>query len=853
MKNFLLLTLSLLLSVGLAQARNTPTDTVQMYTQGSAPGSPLAGSVYTYFLTGDGFPYWKNSSGNVFGYLYSANALTQYGLLVGDGTRSPSVLSAGSNNTVLVGNTGGNPSFRQILNADVDAATDIDATKIQEANGASNGGVLTTAAQDIGGEKRLLNALGMKHVSTPANPSAGHMKVYCKSDDKCYKLNSSGDESELGAGGGGGSGGINFITLDSSFLPNKQESSNFENTIGEFTAFADTASATPTDLTGGSPTVTCTRTTSTPLNGAGSLLVTKDAADRQGEGCSAPFYVPPGYRGKQAEIMFPISISGSVVAGDFQVYVYDVTNSQLITPFNKELLGNQIHARFDIPATMAQGRLGFYFASTSAAAVTAKIDDIFAGFKDATYGFHGTEPITVTPTSSLSTNVTHTGKYRRLGDAMEYRFQLTFTGASDNVTWTEDIPSGFTIDTSRLPNVSNETHLGWCRLESQGSFYAVQILYNSSTSLAFRYQQTASGSNPIAVKADGAINGASIFANGDSVDCVTDLLPISGWSSGVTMAESSSFNISNIIANGTRVTTAPAKLGEYRALIKDNAARTFSDNAPGSAPNGTDGMRIYGTNGTGAGTSGQTNRWEFFVGKNKVVKPLFYSSSGKSGRLETDYMLYATDGVESGISTSYDTTTGIYTVALPVFGSSTTRYVGRSRSSGTAATSDATSGYFDLLVSENALAVGYQSPRSEVTVDSGNGYGSTNTHIRRYSNTRKSVGQAITYADSSTAGGSFTINEAGIYSISRHDGHSTQSNYIGITVNDSAMTTAVASLTYAQGLRAAFGGAQTGVATWVGWTGYLNAGDIVRAHDASSGACDFSDAKSMLTIVKVSN
>lgn len=800
MKNFLLLTLSLLLSVGLAQARNTPTDTVQMYTQGSAPGSPLAGSVYTYFLTSDGFPYWKNSSGNVFGYLYSANALTQYGLLVGDGTRSPSVLGVGTNNTVLVGNTGGNPSFRQILNADVDAATDIDATKIQEANGASNGGVLTTAAQDIGGEKRFIDAVGMKHVSTPANPSAGHMKVYCKSDDKCYKLNSSGDESELGAGGGGGSGGINFITLDSSFLPNKQESSNFENTIGEFTAFADTASATPTDLTGGSPTVTCTRTTSTPLNGAGSLLVTKDAADRQGEGCSAPFYVPPGYRGKQAEIMFPISISGSVVAGDFQVYVYDVTNSQLITPFNKELLGNQIHASFDIPATMVQGRLGFYFASTSTSAVTAKIDDIFAGFKDATYGFAGgggvdeTSLFSVVGLGTISNNKFYT---RRVGDhaCVDFYFKA---GTATATTAYIQLPSKYQIDSSFYASTTNAKSFGSgfrVNVSSATNTSTVALFYDGSTTDKLFFSGADGGSGAFA-----KINGNSISNNNDGWSWSNVCFKVAGQDSGVTMAESSSRWISSVLANGTRVTSTPTALGQWRTYTKGSSAVSGSDNAPSTSPSATDGMRIYCVNYATGGTSGQPNRWEFFIGKGRnpqsVVAGLQpYSSTGRTGTVDVNKYANATEW--SGLSVGYDPTTGVMIVdAMDMDSTVTTRTCGRTIPVNGGGRSAVTDLYFDVLIAENALAVGYQSPRSESFFYVGNGHGSTNTKIRNFTNV-VNVGTAITGAVSATLGASFTINEPGIFEFVCTDARVAGSEDVGFSVNSSQLTTNVASITQA--------------------------------------------------------
>lgn len=140
---------------------------------------------------------------------------------------------------------------------------------------------------------------------------------------------------------------------------------------------------------------------------------------------------------------------------------------------------------------------------------------------------------------------------------------------------------------------------------------------------------------------------------------------------------------------------------------------------------------------------------------------------------------------------------------------------------------------------------------SEVTVDSGNGYGSTNTSVRRYTNIRKNVGSDITYADSATAGGTFTINTTGRYAVSRHDGNTGTMGYIGIVVNGTALSSAVGTLTYAQGVRALAGGAQSGVPEPVTWTGNLTTGDVIYMQDAGNTACNFTDARSMVTVARL--
>jgi hypothetical protein len=65
-----------------------------------------------------------------------------------------------------------------------------------------SGYVTLSADETITGAKTFDKALGMKHIATPSNPASGYKKVYFKSDGKLYKLDSSGVETEVGAGSG---------------------------------------------------------------------------------------------------------------------------------------------------------------------------------------------------------------------------------------------------------------------------------------------------------------------------------------------------------------------------------------------------------------------------------------------------------------------------------------------------------------------------------------------------------------------------------------------------------------------------------------------------------------------------
>ena len=137
---------------------------------------------------------------------------------------------------------------------------------------------------------------------------------------------------------------------------------------------------------------------------------------------------------------------------------------------------------------------------------------------------------------------------------------------------------------------------------------------------------------------------------------------------------------------------------------------------------------------------------------------------------------------------------------------------------------------------------------SMVRLNTANGYGSTNTKIRRFTNTVTNTGSDITYADSATNGASFTINTSGIYSISYSDNFNA-ADYNGISLNMSGGTTAITNLTISQILSV---GASAGSssAACCSWTGYLTAGDVVRPHTFGSASGSVTGAQHF-TIARV--
>lgn len=116
-----------------------------------------------------------------------------------------------------------------------------------------------------------------------------------------------------------------------------------------------------------------------------------------------------------------------------------------------------------------------------------------------------------------------------------------------------------------------------------------------------------------------------------------------------------------------------------------------------------------------------------------------------------------------------------------------------------------------------------------VTVHTGNGHGSTNTRIRRFTTTLVSTGTAVTYADSATLGASFTINEAGLYELYYTDIYATGAAGFGASLNSAELTTGIASILIATRLMHTYNAA-AGIPGAVARTVRLAAGDVVRPH-----------------------
>lgn len=358
--------------------------------------------------------------------------------------------------------------------------------------------------------------------STPANPSAGNYKAYISdTTGKLTILDSAGTETTVGAG----AGGINYIT-----------NGDAEAGTTGWSTYADAAATSPVDGTGGSATITISASSSSPLRGTKSFVIAKDAANRQGEGVSYPFTIDAADKGRVLKIQFDYNTSANYVDDDVRLYVYDITNSRLIEPAPNKVkkadssVNTQIQPfEFQTSIDSTSYRLIVHIAGTTATAWDLKLDNITVGPSAASTGPFISDWQSYTPTGTWVANTTYTGKWRRVGDQAEYQLTAVTSGAPTAANLAFNLPSGHTIDTTKLALGTNDTFTnstGVIRDSGVTAYLAVPY-YTSTTSVQARVIGSAStyGDLPNVTATVPITFGAS-----DSVQ-LNFSVPIVGWSS----------------------------------------------------------------------------------------------------------------------------------------------------------------------------------------------------------------------------------------------------------------------------------------------------------------------------------
>ena len=141
-----------------------------------------------------------------------------------------------------------------------------------------------------------------------------------------------------------------------------------------------------------------------------------------------------------------------------------------------------------------------------------------------------------TPTGSLTTNTTYTGKYRRVGDTAEIEVLVSFGGTNTEGAVTVNLPSDLTIDTSKISATGGDQSFGIAKLNDAtvGSFLG-RVEYETTTSVQLRHFND-SGSFEVLGSTNTSTSTPFTIASGDSF-LLKFSVPIQGWASSGTLNE----------------------------------------------------------------------------------------------------------------------------------------------------------------------------------------------------------------------------------------------------------------------------------------------------------------------------
>lgn len=401
----------------------------------------------------------------------------------------------------------------------------------------------------------IVDVLNLPQQTTPANPAAGTIKTYSKSDGSLYTLNSAGIETRVGSGSGGNKNYLGTVN-------NVNGNGDFETgTTTKWNVFNTT-------LTNLIPTGTIT-TLATSIASFTAVTSNKLAGSYSGEIVS----VGTGFVAGQGIIsdaftldledkaqmmswsMYYNMVSAGLVASGtstntFAVYLYDVANSAWVQPsgvYSMTSLATSARAygQFQTSANATSYRLAILCINTTTSAThTVRFDDFTCGPSVYNVGPVVTDWIAYTPVWSSGGTPPTLGNggiggfYRRIGDSLHCRARISFGTTSTKGTgaYSMSIPSGYSIDSTKMITTGTTTGVyGTAAYVSQSTTTAAQVqavVYNTATSVRALTDQNATNN----VFSDTQTN---VFtANGDAWN-LDFIVPVVGLGSTVQMSDSS--------------------------------------------------------------------------------------------------------------------------------------------------------------------------------------------------------------------------------------------------------------------------------------------------------------------------
>jgi hypothetical protein len=340
---------------------------------------------------------------------------------------------------------------------------------------------------------------------------------------------------------GGSSGGINYIT-----------NGNAEVDTAGWATYANAAAAIPVNGTGGSPSVTITRSTSSPLRPLAQFVLTKPALNDQGEGVSYAFTIDKADLAQVLTIGFDYKASAGFAfngasyasPSDVAVYIFDVTNSVIIYPSQSFLDGSgKFISQFQTDATSTSYRLIFHVATTNASAWTFDFDNVTVGPSQIATGAVMSDWASYTPTyTGFGTPSSSNILWRRSGDSLQIR-GVFVTGTNTGVEARMSLPPGLTTP-SNIGTLNSLGFIGSSETASTTWFGQCALIEPSVSYITFGTRRSTTTDLT-------KVTGSSLCGNGSTISLPTLTIPIAGWSSNLVVSSDYGNRVIAVEASGT--------------------------------------------------------------------------------------------------------------------------------------------------------------------------------------------------------------------------------------------------------------------------------------------------------------
>ena len=295
--------------------------------------------------------------------------------------------------------------------------------------------------------------------------------------------------------------------------------------------YADAAGVDPVDADGGTPNIVLSRTSvgAEVLSGSYSFKLSKDAADRQGEGVRVPVTTDNKLKGRPVRVSFDYSASANFVYGtgsvasDLKPVLVDVTSGAVIQMYPNWLDGSGKYIGTVQISSNTSFRLAFHVQTTNASAWDFFYDNI--RFEENVSSFIPLDSDSVDVSSLVSftgfgTAASINVKAQRMGDKL--RFFGEFESGTPTATEARiSLPYSLFVD-SKIDSTT-EACGEW--FSTQASAFSGSILITGSQNYIKFGIQTGAAAGLTAQ------NGSSIITAGNRISFECFVL-IQGWTTG---------------------------------------------------------------------------------------------------------------------------------------------------------------------------------------------------------------------------------------------------------------------------------------------------------------------------------